>query len=176
MYRAPLSPDCLDRHQWFCLDHIRAFNKAWNFCAGRNAEEIERMIREDMVGWRPTWPLGRLGRAFTQGDPERLRRDFSRSPFGQPGAQNGEKKGTHKTGNARDGEGFRAEPDVAQTLGQALSLLGLSPPVTASALKTRYKALAKRYHPDTNGGDRTSEERLKRINQAYATLKLHYGA
>jgi len=28
----------------------------------------------------------------------------------------------------------------------------------------------KRFHPDANGGDKTAEERLKRINQAYTFL------
>jgi len=31
--------------------------------------------------------------------------------------------------------------------------------------------LAKRLHPDVNGGDAEAEERLKRINLAYATLR-----
>ena len=40
-------------------------------------------------------------------------------------------------------------------------------------MKTRYKELAKRHHPDANGGDRAAEERLKTINIAYATLRTH---
>lgn len=38
-------------------------------------------------------------------------------------------------------------------------------------VKRRYKELAKQLHPDVNGGDLAAEERLKRINQAYAVLK-----
>jgi curved DNA-binding protein CbpA len=38
-------------------------------------------------------------------------------------------------------------------------------------LKARYKELVKRFHPDANGGDKAAEERLKLVNQAYATLK-----
>ena len=41
------------------------------------------------------------------------------------------------------------------------------------ALKARYKELAKRHHPDANGGDKASEERLKLINLAYAAIR-HY--
>jgi curved DNA-binding protein CbpA len=44
------------------------------------------------------------------------------------------------------------------------------------AIKTRYKELAKRHHPDANGGDRSSEERLKVINLAYATLRSRFAA
>ena len=51
--------------------------------------------------------------------------------------------------------------------------LGLPWPVSLDDLKTRYKALAKRHHPDANGGDRAAEERLKTINLAYAALRAH---
>jgi curved DNA-binding protein CbpA len=49
--------------------------------------------------------------------------------------------------------------------------LGLSWPTTLDEVKTRYKELAKRHHPDANGGSRDAEERLKTINLAYATLR-----
>ena len=38
-------------------------------------------------------------------------------------------------------------------------------------MKSKYKDLVKLNHPDRNGGDKESEERLKIINQAYTTLK-----
>jgi curved DNA-binding protein CbpA len=38
-------------------------------------------------------------------------------------------------------------------------------------LKSRYKELVKRLHPDANGGDTVAEDKLKEINQAYATIK-----
>ena len=54
---------------------------------------------------------------------------------------------------------------------QALAVLELSAPVTVDDVKARYIELVKRFHPDTNGGDKTAEERLKLINEAYTTLK-----
>ena len=56
-------------------------------------------------------------------------------------------------------------------LREPLATLGLSWPTTLDAVKTRYKELAKRHHPDANGGDRASEERLKTINLAYAAVR-----
>ena len=38
-------------------------------------------------------------------------------------------------------------------------------------IKVRFKELVKRHHPDANGGDRSSEERLREIIQAYNYLK-----
>jgi hypothetical protein len=53
----------------------------------------------------------------------------------------------------------------------ALDVLGLGWPIDAIALRARYKELAKRYHPDANGGDRQGEERLKDISRAYSLLR-----
>jgi DnaJ-class molecular chaperone len=42
---------------------------------------------------------------------------------------------------------------------------------TVAMIKTSYKALVKRNHPDANGGDRSSEDKLREIIQAYNYLK-----
>jgi curved DNA-binding protein CbpA len=52
-----------------------------------------------------------------------------------------------------------------------LATLGLTWPVTPETVKSRYKVLAKRDHPDLNGGSRTAEERLKTVNLAYAAVR-----
>ncbi len=57
-YRAPAPRQSRNRYYLFCLDHVREYNKAWNFCAGMDEREIERQIRLDTVWRRPTWPLG----------------------------------------------------------------------------------------------------------------------
>jgi DnaJ-class molecular chaperone len=38
-------------------------------------------------------------------------------------------------------------------------------------IKARFKELVKRHHPDANGGDKRSENRLREIIQAYNYLK-----
>ena len=38
-------------------------------------------------------------------------------------------------------------------------------------IKTRFKLLVKRHHPDHNGGDRRSEDKLREVIQAYNYLK-----
>ncbi len=48
--------------------------------------------------------------------------------------------------------------------------------MSLEAVKSRYKELAKRHHPDANGGDRAAEERLKTINLAYAAVRHHLTA
>jgi curved DNA-binding protein CbpA len=38
-------------------------------------------------------------------------------------------------------------------------------------VKARFKELVKRFHPDANGGDRGSEERLRQVVKAYGQLR-----
>ena len=59
---------------------------------------------------------------------------------------------------------------------RAFDTLDLTPPVTLEELKTRYRQLVKRYHPDANGGDRTAEERFKAVSAAYAALRDGFSA
>ena len=54
---------------------------------------------------------------------------------------------------------------------KALETLGLDVKATGAAIKSRYKELVKRHHPDANGGDRGSEDRFRDVLQAYRVLK-----
>lgn len=48
--------------------------------------------------------------------------------------------------------------------------LGLPLEATQQDIKKAYRRLAMQHHPDRNGGDPESEERLKEINEAYRIL------
>ena len=54
---------------------------------------------------------------------------------------------------------------------KAFDTLGLEVDATAAEIKARFKELVKRHHPDANGGDRSTEDRLREIIQAYNYLK-----
>lgn len=155
-FRAPRSPNRLNDYLWFCLAHVRAYNQAWDYYKGMGPTEIEAHLRED-AGWqRPTWPLGRLGGHRL--DPEALR-----DPLGVL------KDTPLHEGRRR--EGPASAPSAPPELRAALDVLGLTWPLGQAELRARYKELAKRYHPDANGGDRAAEERLKDINRAYSLLR-----
>src|SRR5690348_11270225 len=154
-FRAPRSRASLGAYYWFCLDHVRAYNAAWNYYAGMSAREIEAEIRHDTVWQRPTWPLGarvgvHLGMRF---------QDFGLFDL-EEGAANG-----------RQQQSARPSRRPLSQQEQALLIFDLEPPFTLGGLKTRYKQLVKLHHPDAHGGDKAAEERLKVINQAYSTLK-----
>ena len=57
---------------------------------------------------------------------------------------------------------------------EALAIFGLSPPLNLEDIKTRYKELAKKHHPDLNKGCQKSEEQLKKVNMSYTVLKLAF--
>jgi curved DNA-binding protein len=49
-------------------------------------------------------------------------------------------------------------------------VLGVDKSATAEELKKTYRKLAKKYHPDTNPGNKASEEKFKEISEAYEVL------
>lgn len=118
------------------------------------------MIRQDIVGNRPTWPLGWAGR------PKSAQQAHMNDPFGF----------FDDDAEAEAARKARAKPFGPKTeADQAMDTLGLSPPLTWNEVRARYKELVKKFHPDANGGDTAAEEKLKSINQAYATLKSALG-
>jgi hypothetical protein len=162
-FRAPKSRLQLQDYYWFCLDHVRAYNSAWNYYAGMSDGEVEAEVRHDTVWQRPSW---RLGARHGPGYAERIRDYFGVFSGGpgrshDPGRRNGQRAGdaAQRAGSARE---------------QALAVFEIEPPFTPVRLKARYKALVKLHHPDAHGGDKAAEEKLKIINQAYATLKAGY--
>ena len=61
--------------------------------------------------------------------------------------------------------------DVRNAERKALHALGLESDANATDIKAKFKVLVKRHHPDANGGDRSCEDRLREIIQAYNYLK-----
>jgi hypothetical protein len=54
---------------------------------------------------------------------------------------------------------------------KALDKLGLDVGATPAQVKVRFKELVKQFHPDVNGGDRSTEDRLVEVIQSYNYLK-----
>jgi DnaJ domain len=146
-YRAPRSRDRLREFQWLCLEHVREFNRSWDFFAGMSQSEIDGHRRDDVTWHRPTW---RYGTAF--GFTDRWRDVFGL--FGE---------------EAR-GAGPRRPARPRSKAEEMMSRLELADGFTLAELKRRYKRLAKQHHPDLHGGDKAAEERLKLINEAYTYL------
>ncbi len=156
-YRAPKSRAHLREYWWFCLEHVRAYNAAWDYYKGMSPAQIEAELRRDTAWQRPSWPLGRLGAADWE-------QEMLRDPLHVLAAGRLRRHGADRRAHAHQ---------VPTELREPLATLGLSWPLTLDALKIRYKELAKANHPDANGGDRAAEERFKVMALAYAALRSH---
>ncbi len=163
-FRAPRSRDRLNEYYWFCLDHVREYNATWNYYAGMSADEIEAHNRADVTWQRPTWPMGMRSGA------QRMRRGVDGESF-DPARWHDPFDLFEEARAERERAAKAAVRPAAGPEQEALAVMGLEPGVTPAELKARYKELVKLHHPDANGGDKTAEDRLKSINQAYSILK-----
>lgn len=170
-YRAPKGRERLNEYFWFCLNHVREYNKAWDYYAGMSERQIEEHLRSDATWQRPTWPMG-FWKTRERTMHDEAMRQYGFHDAGEGGARNGGHNGHHGGGHHANGAANRMRTPEEE----ALTVLDLAPPVDFSQIKARYRELAKIHHPDINGGDKVAEETLKRINQAYTTLKASYGA
>jgi DnaJ-class molecular chaperone len=59
---------------------------------------------------------------------------------------------------------------VSKTKRDYYSVLGVSRSASDKDIKTAYRKLARKHHPDVNPGDKNSEELFKEIGEAYAVL------
>jgi hypothetical protein len=158
-YRAPMGRLREGQYFFFCLDHVREYNASYNYFAGMSDEAVARYQKDAVVGHRPTWNMG----------------------VNQTGAK-GREDGIEKSGAVPDPLGLyrrmagqgAAEPVKPRhnpTALRALDSLGLDDAADAPSIKARYKELVKRLHPDANGGDRSSEDKLREIIRAYKYLR-----
>jgi hypothetical protein len=150
-YRAPRNRELTD-YYWFCLDHVREYNRSWDFFAGMNPGQVEAYNRSATVWERPSWPMGE----WRQREQE-LRDAVQREFFGET------PRGPTPSG-----------PPMSKAEQDAMVMLELSPPVSFIDIKAQYRVLVKKHHPDANGGSRDAEERFKNINQAFAVLRQIY--
>ena len=150
----------------FCLDHVRLYNKSYNYFSGMGDEAVGDYIQSAATGHRPTWNMGSnpdtaTGRAKKTDDFE-IPKNWSRRS-GDPRLQFGRMR-------------FRApRPEPVRRVKplekRALDTMGLPESASAEDIRARYKELVKLHHPDANGGDRSSEGRLQEILQAFRQLK-----
>ena len=157
-FRAPKGRSREGQFWHFCLEHVRDYNRTYNYFAGLPDDAVSAYQRDAATGHRPTWTMG----VNRPAQPRAARPDI------------------------HDGFGF-FEEDIGAARSQpkpepekrrlkilerkAMEALDLPETADPAEIKARYKALVKRFHPDANGGDRSSEDKLREIIQAYNTLR-----
>jgi curved DNA-binding protein CbpA len=165
-YRAPVGRLKEGEYFCFCLDHVREYNKGYNYFSGLRDSDIARFQKEALTGHRPTWAIGANPAARVAPEISKMRSGRAsyhnriRDPFNMFGGG---------AGGARSNPPRERKPKALEA--KALETLGLAAGVAGEVIKTRYKELVKRHHPDANGGNRGSEDRLREVIQAYRLLK-----
>jgi hypothetical protein len=159
-FRAPKGRNREGQFWHFCLEHVRDYNKTYNYFAGLPDDSVSAYQRDAATGHRPTWTMGV--------NPWAKKRGETAGPDIHDGF-----------GFFDDQHGFRhqakaPEPETRRLKileRKALEALDLPESANGVEIKARYKTLVKRLHPDANGGDRSSEDKLRGIIQAYNTLR-----
>ena len=155
-----------EREYWrFCLDHVREYNHSYNFFAGMSEDAVARYQKDAFTGHRPTWKMGMLGGRRTGGSGSaRFFNGYGEADdpfdmFSELGARPRQSRHDAERRAVRNAER------------KALHMLGLEHDAERTEIKARFKELVKRHHPDANGGDRGSEDKLREIIEAYNYLK-----
>jgi len=150
----------------FCIDHVRQYNKSYNYFDGMSDDDIASYQKNTVTGHRPTWSMGA---------------DRSKGA-------NAEATGAHPDGfqwrfAAQDTFGLFGDSDDAEQPSEAsrrpvrnaerkcLDALDLTAMASPKEIKARFKTLVKRLHPDSNNGIAGSEDKLREVIQAYNYLK-----
>ncbi len=150
-YRAPKDRS-LRSHYWFCLKHVQEYNKKWDFLAGLSPEQIEEQLQNDVTWQRPTWRLGTGdSHKVVHGKVRDSFQFFDESQLGMSGHYNPPPSQTRYSRKIQD----------------AIVFMELAHPLSLTKVKTQYKKLAKRYHPDVAKNDATL---FQRLTQSYTTL------
>ena len=153
----------------FCLDHVRQYNASYNYFEGMNDFEVQTFQKDALTGHRPTWKVGMNGDAKPAPDAG------AAAPQPNKGPSTWRALDPHQF-FARRAKAAREAP--AETRRQlkplekkSLQALNLSGSASRVEIKARFKELVKVYHPDANGGDARSGDKLREIIQAYNFLK-----
>ncbi|QMW22669.1 J domain-containing protein [Sandaracinobacteroides saxicola] len=135
--------------QYLCLAHVREFNAAWNYFDGMTPEEIH--VAQSPY---PHWEGAARAFATNATGPDRISDALGIL-------------------NWRRGEGRRATPAgrvLSAAERRALGTLGLGDGATLAEIKARYRERVRRFHPDSNGGDRGQEDKLRAAVEAHDLL------
>ena len=155
-FKAPKSRVLLNEYFYFCLDHVKEYNKSWDFYKGLSVNQIENSMREDIIWNRPSWPL--------KGNPQKVMEQINNFFNDEINELNPKEKDNSHFKNKLLDESLTKEEN------SALYILDLKLPLTLEKIKKNYKKLVKIFHPDVNGNNKKAEEKFKEINKSYKII------
>ena len=152
-FKAPLEKDNSRKFRWLCEEHVKLFNKNWNYFEGMRQNEIEDFLKSDLTWHRPTQKFGSSDNFFNILWNNALNDKFN---F------------------------FKQEKDINTLKGNKLSekdkdafiIMELEFTASWPIIQKKFKTLVKKFHPDRNAGDKKFENKLKKVTLAYTHLKI----
>ena len=171
-YRAPKGRAHEGEYYNLCLDHVREYNKSYNYFAGMKDDDVAAYQRSASLGHRPTWTLGVNADSAAAAGAQHPNQAWAAAfadPFGIFGGAPHWRRAASAAGATDKAESQRRP--LRNLERRSFATLHLDGGESGSEIKARYKTLVKQLHPDANGGDRSSEDRLRQIIQAYHYLK-----
>ena len=154
-YKAPIEKDNSKKFRLLCLEHIKIFNKKWNYFANMTNEEIEYFIKSDLTWHKPTKSFNSSENFFNilwNNALEDKLNIFESSNF----------------------ENFKKDK-LTSTDRDALDIMGLKYEAKWEEIQKKFNSLVKKYQPDKNLGSKKFEDKLKKITLAYSKLKITIG-
>ena len=156
IFKAPKSRLLVNEYYFFCLNHVKEYNKSWDFYKGLSVNQIENSMREDTIWNRPSWPL--------RGNPQKVMEQINNFFNEDMEGFNSDTKDHNFFKNKLIDENLTKEEN------EAFSTLELKLPLSLEKIKKNYKKLVKIFHPDVNGNNKLAEEKFKEINKSYRIL------
>ena len=154
----------------FCTDHVRQYNASYNYFDGMSDDQVEDYRKDALTGHRPTWKVG--ANAWAHGTKNG---STSTEPLRDTTGTASRQRDPHaffayRAKQARE-EAAESRRKLRPLEKKSLDVLHLGETATKEQIKQKYKELVKQHHPDANGGDPRSAEKLREIIQAYNFLK-----
>ena len=156
IHKAPVEKNNSKKFRWLCLEHIKEFNKEWDYFEGMSEQEIAEFMKSDLTWHKPT-------QNFSAPD------NFFNILWGSI-LENKEKDflNYNKKKNSIKKIQF-SNQDI-----KAFEIMGLEIGAKWEKIYAKFKTLVKKFHPDMNSGNKKFEEKLKIITLAYTQLKITY--
>ncbi len=162
-HRAPMGRGRDNEYYNFCIDHVRQYNHSYNYFDGMSDLEVDEFRRDAITGHRPTWKSGANAWAHGTRDGGRAEEAAERVAATKRGPR------VYRSSRAATAPDYRRALKPLEK--KAMRTLNLTDEATKNDIKTKFKELVKLHHPDANGGDSRSEEKLREIITAYNYLK-----
>ena len=152
-FKATTQKDDSKNYRWLCEEHIKLFNKSWDYFKGMSEEEIQNFLKADITWHRPTQKFGSSDNFFNVLWNNALNDKF-------------------KVFNDEKGNNVYNRRILCEKDRHAFKIMELDLNADCPVIQTKFKTLVKKFHPDKHSGNKKYEDKLKKITLAYSHLKM----